>query len=180
MNWAATSRDMTTRAEVGWRDATAKMETIVRVYTVHAPEQGSQDKGGDLGAYAERFVFVPERFSLLAMLFALPWLLVHRLWLATLGYILLIIGLSAAGAAIGLDQQTIGLLSLAVSVLLGFEAQNLRRWSLERSGYRLVAVVSAQSLQDAEHKFFSHWLEDRSARDGPTPAAGESVAAATP
>jgi hypothetical protein len=136
----------------------------LRVYTVHAPDERDLKESGDLGGYAERFVFVPERFSLLAMLFALPWLLVHRLWLATLGYILLFVGLSAAGAAIGLDEQAVGFLSLAISVLLGFEAHNLRRWSLSRSGYRLVAVVSAPSLQDAEHKFFSQWLEETASR----------------
>ncbi len=136
----------------------------MRVYTVHAPDERILKESGDVAAYAERFVFVPERFSLLAMLFALPWLLVHRLWLATLGYILLLIGLSAAGTTIGLGEQAVGFLSLAVSVLLGFEAHNLRRWSLSRSGYRLLAVVSAPSLQDAEHKFFSEWLEETAPR----------------
>lgn len=154
----------------------------MRVYTVHAPDERILKETGDLGSYAERFVFVPERFSLLAMLFALPWLLVHRLWLATLGYIILLIGLSSAAAAIGLGEQVAGLLSLAVSVVLGFEAHNLRRWSLSRSGYRLVAVVSAPSLQDAEHKFFSQWLEETAPRRQTGAAAGTAAgaAAATP
>ncbi len=152
----------------------------MRVYTVHAPDKRMLKESGDLGGYAERFVFVPERFSLLAMLFALPWLLVHRLWLATLGYILLLIGLSAAGTAIGLGEQAVGFLSLGVSVLLGFEAHNLRRWSLERAGYRLVGVVSAPSLQDAEQKFFSQWLQARATHEGATPATGGVAAPALP
>jgi len=152
----------------------------LRVYTVHAPDERMLKESGDLAAYSERFVFVPERFSLLAMLFALPWLLVHRLWLATLGYIVLFIGLSAAGSAIGLGEQAVGFLSLAVSVLLGFEAHNLRRWSLSRSGYRLLAVVSAPSLQDAEHKFFSQWLQERATHEQPALATGSAaIAAAT-
>ena len=152
----------------------------MRVYTIHAPDERILKQSGDLGSYAERFVFVPERFSLLAMLFALPWLLVHRLWLATLGYILVLIGLSAAGTAIGLGEQAVGFLSLAVSVLLGFEAHNLRRWSLERAGYRLVGVVSAPSLQDAEQKFFSQWLQERATHEKPTPETGGEAAPALP
>jgi hypothetical protein len=133
----------------------------VAVYTVHAPDESALQKTGDLGAYAERFVFVPERFSLLAMLFALPWLLVHRLWLASLGFVAIVVALNLIGAALGLNQQALGFFSMAVSVIVGFEAQNLRRWSLERSGYRLAGVVSASNRQEAEQKFFREWLRDR-------------------
>ncbi len=136
----------------------------MRIYTVHAPDERIVKDSGDLGAYAERFVFVPERFSLLAMLFALPWLLVHRLWLATLGYLVLIVAISTVVTSLGLGQQALGFFSFAVSVLLGFEAHNLRRRSLSRSGYRLIAVVSAPSLQDAEQKFFSQWVEEMTLR----------------
>ncbi len=131
------------------------------VYTVHAPDESALQKAGDLGAFTERFVFVPERFSLLAMLFALPWLLVHRLWLASLGFVAIVIALNAVGAALGLGQQALGFLSFALSVIVGFEAHNLRRWSLERSGYKLAGVVSASTRQEAEHKFFREWLRDR-------------------
>jgi hypothetical protein len=133
----------------------------VAVYTVHAPDESKLQKTGDLGAYTERFVFVPERFSLLAMLFALPWLLVHRLWLASLGFVAIVVALNLIGAALGLNQQALGFFSLALSVIVGFEAHNLRRLSLERSGYSLAGVVSAPNRQEAEHKFFSEWLRER-------------------
>ncbi|RIA55857.1 DUF2628 domain-containing protein [Dichotomicrobium thermohalophilum] len=131
------------------------------VYTVHAPDESQLQTTGDLGTYTERFVFIPERFSLLATLFALPWLLVHRLWLASLGFVALVVALNLIGAALGLNQQTLGFFSLALSVIVGFEAHNLRRLSLERSGYRLAGVVSASSRQEAERKFFSEWLRER-------------------
>ncbi|MFP3921650.1 MAG: DUF2628 domain-containing protein [Dichotomicrobium sp.] len=130
------------------------------VYTVHAPDERELREGGDLGAYTDRFVFVPERFSLLAMLFSLLWLLVHRLWLATLGFVVLVMALNGVGTALGFSQQTLSLFSLALSVLVGFEAHNLRRLALERSGYRLAGVVSASSRQEAEHKFFTNWLNE--------------------
>ncbi len=152
------------------------------VYTVHAPKESELQKAGDLGAYVERFIFVPERFSLLAMLFALPWLLVHRLWLASLAFVVVVVALNAIGAALGLDEQTLGFFSLALSVLVGFEAHNLRRWSLERSGYTLAGVVSASSREEAEHKFFSQWLHEHQSRprtlNEPQSTTGEATATA--
>jgi len=133
----------------------------VAVYTVHVPADSKSDKQGDLAAQADRVVFIPERFSLLAVLFALPWLLVHRLWLASAVFVVLVIALNAAGAALGLGEQTLGFFSLALSVLVGFEAHNLRRLALQRSGYKLAAVISASNRQEAEHKFFSEWLRGR-------------------
>ncbi len=154
----------------------------VAVYTVHAPDEVDAKSVGDLGAYSERFVFVPERFSLLAALFALPWLLVHRLWLASLGFIALVVALNAFGAALGLNQQALGFLSLALSVIVGFEAHNLRRLSLARSGYKLAGIVSASSRQEAERKFFSQWLDSRGrelvATRHPQPGSGETAATA--
>lgn len=149
----------------------------VAVYTVHAPDESELKNGGDLGAYTDKFVFVPERFSLLAMLFALPWLLVHRLWLATAGFIALVIALNLIGAALGLSQTTRGLLSLALSVVVGFEAHNLRRLALERSGYRLVGVVSASSRAEAEHKFFREWLGKNGQRERAGPGDTEAAVA---
>lgn len=131
------------------------------VYTVHVPDESKSEKKGDLAAQAEQVVFIPERFSLLAVIFALPWLLVHRLWLASAVFVVLVTALNAAGAALGLGEQTLGFFSLALSVLVGFEAHNLRRLALQRSGYKLVAVVSASNRQDAEHQFFSEWLRGR-------------------
>lgn len=149
------------------------------VYTVHTPDNGDLREGGNLGAYAERIVFVPERFSLLAMLFALPWLLVHRLWLATLGYIAIVIALNALGASLGLSEQVLGFFTLALSVLVGFEAQNLRRLALERSGYKLAGVVAAANREEAEHKFFAEWLRAHAAPAKP-PRPDQGAVAATP
>jgi len=140
----------------------------VAVYTVHIPGDSESGESGDIEAFTDRFVFIPERFSVLAMLFALPWLLVHRLWLASAAYLVLIIALNALGAALGLSEQMLGFLSLAISVLVGFEAHNLRRLSLERSGFRLAGVVSASNREEAEHKFFSEWLRERVSRPKPS------------
>ena len=45
--------------------------------------------------------------------------------------------------------------SLALSAILGFEGNNLYRWSLERRRFRQQSIVTANSLVEAEHRFFS-------------------------
>ena len=38
---------------------------------------------------------------------------------------------------------------VALQILVGFEARNLHRWSLERQGYRLMGVVQARDEEGA-------------------------------
>jgi hypothetical protein len=38
---------------------------------------------------------------------------------------------------------------VALQILMGFEARNLHRWSLERQGYRLMGVVQARDEEGA-------------------------------
>ena len=55
------------------------------VYTVHAP----QSYGADLRA-TDKFTFVRDGFHLWAMIFGPFWLIWNRLWIATLGWIVVI------------------------------------------------------------------------------------------
>jgi hypothetical protein len=127
----------------------------VSVYTVHEP----RPDGSTTEHRAERLVFVPERFSLLAALFGIPWLLVNRLWLELIVLLGVLVGINVGGQLLGATQEMMALVSTAVGLLLGFEAQNLRRMALERAGYRLVAVVHGASRDEAERKFFAAWLD---------------------
>ncbi len=129
----------------------------MRVYTVHEPQRGSDD----IGSRAERLVFVPERFSLLAMLFGIPWLLVHRLWIELIILVGVLVAINAGAQMLGASQGLMALASTSIGLLLGFEAQNLRRMALERAGYRLVAVVHGASRDEAERKFFHAWLGEQ-------------------
>ncbi len=56
------------------------------VYTVHEPPL----KAGEASADPERFVFVRDGFAFWAFLLMPLWLIAKRLWLALLGYVLLI------------------------------------------------------------------------------------------
>jgi hypothetical protein len=55
------------------------------------------------------------------------------------------------------QPELAAVLDLAISVIVGLEAATLRRWTLERRGFREVAVLSESSLADAEQRFFAGW-----------------------
>ncbi|GAA0784683.1 DUF2628 domain-containing protein [Roseibium denhamense] len=100
----------------------------------------------------DKLQFVPDRFSPLAFVFSIVWMLVHRLWLVLLGY--LAITLVIEIVALSINEAAMAVAALAISLLFGFEAQALRRWSLGRKGWRTLGVVDAVNRDEAEIRFF--------------------------
>jgi hypothetical protein len=145
------------------------------VYTVHAPPPSA---GTRLEA-AERFVLVPDRFSWPAFWFGPLWMLWHRLWLALLGYFVLVAGLGVALRFTGGSIAASVVIALAVALLLGSEAPSLRRFKLQRRGFRLCGVVVGDDREAAERRFFSA-LTGESKEPRPTPASGPPAPAGVP
>lgn len=126
-------------------------------FTVHEPPVPAADRLDR----AESLLFVKEGFTWSAALFAPVWLIVHRLWWPLFAYAA-IIGLLEAVRFIGIiDPGWITLGSLALHLLIGFEADSLRRWSLERSGWRMLGSVSGKSAEECERRFFEQWLPEQ-------------------
>ena len=80
---------------------------------------------------AESLIFIKDGFSWAAALFAPIWLIAHRLWWPLLGFVVL------SG---------------------GFEADTLRRWALERRGWRMLGTVTGKTAAECERRFFETWL----------------------
>ena len=99
----------------------------MKVYTVHLRREGL-DPDRDL-------VVVKEGFCWPAFLFTGLWALWHRLWLAAITIIALSAACSMIAKWLGADSLVQGTLGLAVSVLIGFAANDLRRCRLERQGF---------------------------------------------
>jgi hypothetical protein len=103
----------------------------MRVWTAHTRE-GRQP------------VLVPEGFSFWALVLGPIWLLAHRAWIATI----LVIAASIAITAVPWTPiQTA--LSVAIWLLVGLSAHDLRRWSLSRRGFTLAHVVVARDRDGA-------------------------------
>jgi hypothetical protein len=123
-------------------------------YTVHEPPNPPADRIDR----AESLVFVKDGFAWLALLFAPLWLLAHRLWWPFLGYVLVSAALQAAARGAAVDPGWAGLAGFAINLLLAFEADTLRRWSLERRGWRTVGTVTGKTSAECERRFFEAWL----------------------
>ena len=126
----------------------------MRTYTIH--EQ--PDPAADRVDRAEALVFIKDGFSWAAALFAPLWLLVHRLWWPLLGYVVVSGAFQLAQLTMTFDKRWLGLAAFALHVLIGFEADTLRRWSLQRRGWHTVGTVSGKTTDECERRFFDTWL----------------------
>ena len=118
------------------------------LYTVLAPPESADDSPPDpLG-----FVLIKDGFCWPALFVPELWLIFRRMWLILALYV-------AVGLALIIAAEEIGgilpvLVILLARFLFAIEANGLRRWTLEGSGFRLVDVVEAANQADADARFF--------------------------
>ena len=122
------------------------------VYTVHAPVS----HGADLAA-TDRFAFVRDGFHFWAAVLGPVWLAWHRLWLALIGWLILMAAVDVALVRLGVGAGITLLADILLALLLGFEAGSLERWTLSRRHWRQLDVVVADDAEAAEHRFFDRW-----------------------
>jgi hypothetical protein len=138
------------------------------IYTVLSPPAGSA------GPDPDRFVFVKEGFCWPALYITAIWLLWRRMWLV------LVVYLVAAAAVLAFAAQLAPPIAWLIVLLFGFlvalEANNLRRWTLERRGYRLVGVASGDWRSDAEFRFFANFAGSGPQRPQVEPAKPATAA----
>ena len=133
------------------------------LYTVNAPPAGSAGAAPDPGS----LVFVKEGFSWPALLIPELWLIFRRMWLVLVLYVAVALLLVELAARLG-DALPISVVILA-RFLFALEANGLRRWTLERNGYALLAVVEGRGRDEAERRFFSEWMGEVAAANPPAP-----------
>jgi hypothetical protein len=125
------------------------------VYTVHEPPAKRYEQTSD----PERFMFVRDGFSFWAFLFGPLWMLRHRMWLVLIGYI----GVSAALELAFRLLGTLGAARVAIgfllSLLIGFEAATLQRFTLGRRRFSNLGVIVADDMESAERRFFDSWVK---------------------
>jgi hypothetical protein len=121
------------------------------VYTVHQPPL----RNGETAPDPDRFVFVRDGFYFWAFVFGPLWLAWRRLWLALVLYVAALIAIEAALRYAGAGTWPHSLAILGVALLVGLEAGTLRRWTLERRGWKNVGVVVGDDIEEAERRFFA-------------------------
>jgi len=125
-------------------------------YTVHEPPLKEDEARPD----PARFVFVRDGFYFWAFLLSPLWMLRRRLWLVLLGYILLTIAINVGLYLGGASTAVMLAAGALVSLLIGFEAASLRRFTLARRGWSNVGIVVGDSIEAAEQRFFDTWVKD--------------------
>jgi hypothetical protein len=123
-------------------------------FTVHEPPNAPADRVERAAGMA----FVRDGFSWSAALFTPLWLLAHRLWWPLLGYAAVAGGLELARHNIAIHPGWLSLATLAMSLVIGFEAGTLRRWALARRGWITLGAVSGRNAEECERRFFDMWL----------------------
>jgi hypothetical protein len=122
------------------------------VYTVHAPVLA------DAGFRAtDRYAFVRDGFHFWAFVLGPVWLAWHRLWLALIGWIVVIAAIDFGMTALGTGRMAVSGANLLLALLLGFEAASLQRWTLSRRNWRQLDIVVADDEESAERRFFDRW-----------------------
>ncbi len=124
------------------------------VYTVYEPRGPAQD----LEERAGNVVFIKEGFIWWGFFLGPLWLLLQGLWLALILTLILSAALAAGLIELGLKDDAPGIITLLLMLLIGFEGNNLRRWSLERRGYIYVTSVAGRDTEECERRFFDAWL----------------------
>jgi len=132
------------------------------IYTVHLPPaRGGRTPG------IEDAAFVKDGFCWPALFFAVIWLIYRRMWLVLLGYLVVAVGIAWLAVSLAEPAQT-GIACL-FAIWFALEANNLRRWTLEGTGWRTIGVSEGSDLLDAERNFYAG--EDLAVPVPPVPPA---------
>jgi len=119
----------------------------MKLFTVHYnPARSDPD---------DQYVFVKEGFNWPAFFVPIVWLIYQRQILGIIAYLVAMSVLLGVFELLSITDEVSLVCSLGISFLIGAEANDWRRASLARSGYRVVEVVSGQTMVEAETRFFA-------------------------
>jgi hypothetical protein len=133
-------------------------------YTVHAPTSRNSS-----AADPQRFEFVRDGFHFWAFLLAPVWLLYRRLWLAFIGYVVLIGAIELAYYFLKLPQGGQMAIDFLINLLIGLEASTLQRWTYARRRWTTLGIVTGEDEEEAERRFFVQWVARGDDESAPLP-----------
>ena len=113
----------------------------MRVYTAHyRPTEPPPDRD---------IVLVKEGFCWPAFVLSPLWALCHRMWIETVVFVAAPIALELAVEFLRLAPLGVSAAGLGLSLLIGYVANDLRRASLERRGFRMAGIVAGRDHDTA-------------------------------
>jgi hypothetical protein len=134
----------------------------MRTYTIHIPRRPWASPST---AIADTRA-VKDGFCWPAFFFSFVWALWHRMWIVAAIIFVVELGVGFAIDFAALDGVTEAAISLGIALIVGWVANDLRRYELEKTDLSEGGVVLAATGEDAIKRFFS----ETSPRDGYGPA----------
>ena len=141
---------------------------MMQTYTFHLPRDA---RPGDADALEEA-ALVKDGFSWGAFFFTALWFFWHRLWLVGLAVLVTVVGFAVLLRLFGVAPAAAVFAEFLLALLIGLEANALRRWTYARHGREAADAVTARSHAEAELKAVARALA--------APARSASAAAAVP
>jgi len=111
-----------------------------RIYTVHLHDNADP-------------VLVKQGFSWPAFFIAVPWALFHRMWWVAGFFVVLQMVLAALFVTTGMSEAQQAIVSLVVAISIASAADELRRNTLNRRGYRFADVIVEENQDRALRRF---------------------------
>lgn len=121
-----------------------------QIYTVHI----NPSKVNAL----EKAIFIREGFNFFAFIFGVFWALYHQMWWLAVCLAVVVASFAAAEEFKLLDTITLAILQLAFNLIIGYQANDLRRAALVRSGYVMSDVVVSDNELRAQQRYFDRIL----------------------
>lgn len=120
------------------------------------------DHPASVAQRAEDLVFLQDGFSWRVALLPPLALLTRGAWAPLAAYVALAVAVLAGLNALAAPEGWSLLALLVLSVVFGFEAASLQRWSMGTLGWTEVGVVSGADQDECERRFFDAWLTAQS------------------
>ena len=118
----------------------------IRIYTVHI--------NPELPHAVEKSIFVREGFSWKAFMFGVLWTLYNRLWTISIALVAVMTLLGMAEEHKFISASSLSILQIALSLYVGFSANDWYRDSLARRGYITSDIVASDSDLRAQQRYF--------------------------
>lgn len=129
----------------------------MKLYTVHYRHESENSLTG----MAEDVVMVNDGFNWSALFLPTVWFLAKKMWIVFAIYLAIQAVILAIVYWANLPTEVITITKITGNLILGFESNNLHRWSLARARFKERGTIAARDIVAAEHRFFSQLTDGR-------------------
>ncbi|HFB2048754.1 MAG: DUF2628 domain-containing protein [Hyphomicrobiaceae bacterium] len=126
----------------------------VEAYTIHE----RQDTVALKNERADELIFVKDGFSLLASVLPPIWMIANCVWLVLFAYVFIVLILTVFFSVFHIYNFWLVYIVCVLNLIIGFEADSIVRWTLDRKAWKQIAHVTGATREDCERRFFSFWL----------------------